>query len=60
MLNKYILVYIWTSFVITFLRQYSMFRTQTALEDELGMSKPTVFQRDIITILLNHDAVSLG
>jgi hypothetical protein len=30
-----------------------MFRTQTALEEELRTCKPTVFQGDIMTILLN-------
>jgi hypothetical protein len=30
-----------------------MFRTQTALEEELGTFKPTVFQGDIMMILRN-------
>ena len=53
MMYKYILVYTWTSFVITFLLQSSMFRAQTVLEEELGTCKPTVFQLDIVMILLN-------
>ncbi len=49
----YIPVYTWTGFVITVLRLSFMFRTQTALEEELGTCEPTVFQGDIMTILLN-------
>ena len=49
----YIPVYTWTSFACTVLRLSSMFRTQTALEEELGTCKPTVFQGYIMMILLN-------
>jgi hypothetical protein len=49
----YIPVYTWTGFVRTVLRLSSIFRTQTALEEELWTCKPTVFQGDIMTILLN-------
>jgi hypothetical protein len=53
----YIQVYTWTGFVITVLRLSSMFRTQTALEEELWTCKPTVFQGDIMTILLNAERI---
>ncbi len=49
----YIPVYAWTGFVCTVLLLSSMFRTQTALVEELGTCKPTVFQGDIMKILLN-------
>jgi hypothetical protein len=49
----YIPVYTWTCFVCTVLLLSSMFRTRTALEEELavGTCKPTVFQGDIMMIL---------
>jgi hypothetical protein len=53
MINRYILVYTWSCFVCTVLRHSSILRTQIATEKELGTGKPTVFQGDIMTILLN-------
>jgi hypothetical protein len=49
----YILVYTWTGFVIAVLRLSFRCRTQTALAEELGTCKSTVFQGNIMTILLN-------
>ncbi len=50
---RYIVVYTWTCFVITVLGHSSFLRTQTAPEKKLGTCKPTVFQGDIMMILLN-------
>ena len=49
----YILVCTWTSFVYTVLWLPSILRTQIALEKQLGTCIPTVFQGDIMTILLD-------
>jgi hypothetical protein len=51
--SRDVLVHTWTGFVYTVLRHSSILRTQTALEKELGTGKPTVFQGNIMTILLN-------
>ncbi len=49
----YILVYTWTRFVCTVPLQPSILWTQIALEKELETCMPTVFQGNIVTILLN-------
>ena len=48
---------IWAVFVVSVLRQSTIPWTQMAREEELGACIPTVFQGDIMMILLNTERI---